>query len=618
MGWMPTSEKITQFAAEMGRRNVFRAAAGYAIAASVVMQAADILLSAFGASPWVLQSLILLMSIGFIPVLAFAWKYEVTSKGIQLESEVAVDGADPRQSRKFDIAVVALVLVAVALLVVDRTTSENDAPMVETTAPSPGAIPFRSIAIKPFADLSADADEGAYFADGLTEEVLNRLVQIPEFQVAGRTSSFIFRSSEVDHREMGRVLGVNYILDGSVRRVEGRVRVTAQLVRTEDGFNLWSANYDRELADLFAVQDEIASSVAAALDILMDEDRLARMRATGVRNVEAWVEYQKGLQLHQLAHGVRSTIPSLSEANAHFQRARELVPDFADAYYHEADLYIHILLETDPTVHDHVDALGRLHEVLAAAYRHARDPQRRALIDVDITIFGTDWRGLGATLERAFTVSQCVDNQHTLQHTIGLGRADDIVAFYARLRECDPFRATNHIYLALAAVWAGRPELSIEVTEAAIERFGAHPYLYAVLTGAKLATGRLDEALLAARRVDINDQGVGSALGMALAAGGDADGARAHIERWSAIHGGNTWTDISLPAWLGDRATANEVAAAIDARPAGPALLLTAIRNCGCGAPFDLTATPHLQARLSEAQASWPPRTVIRFPLKDW
>ena len=159
-----------------------------------------------------------------------------------------------------------------------------------------------SIAVLPFVNMSSDPEQ-EYFSDGLTEEILNRLAQLPELRVAGRTPSFKYREQDLDLREVAAELGVSNILEGSVRRSGDTVRITAKLIHAEDGAQLWSQSYDRDLEHVFAVHDEIAEMVAGSLDVLLDEDMRKKMRGVGVPSVEAFIAYQKAWKIFVDGHG---------------------------------------------------------------------------------------------------------------------------------------------------------------------------------------------------------------------------------------------------------------------------------------------------------------------------
>ncbi len=159
------------------------------------------------------------------------------------------------------------------------------------------ATTVKSLAVLPFVAMSSGADD-EYFADGLTEEILNSLAQLPELLITARTSSFHFKGQDIPVQEIAATLGVQHIVEGSVRRSGERLRVTAQLVRAADGFHIWSENYDSTSEDTIQVQEDIAEKIAEAMNVVMDDDKREAMRKAGLRNVEAFINYQKAMELY--------------------------------------------------------------------------------------------------------------------------------------------------------------------------------------------------------------------------------------------------------------------------------------------------------------------------------
>jgi len=254
---------------ELQRRNVFRVSIGYVVSCWLLAQVADLVLENIDAPAWVMQAILLVLALGFPVVVFFSWAYEVTPEGVKRESEV-----DRSQSithvtgRKLDRAIMFTLVLALAYFAVDKFyLSDRRDPAAEPTAAGQ-AIPDRelapSIAVLPFVNMSDDASN-EYFSEGLSEELLNLLAKIPELRVAARTSSFSFKGQALEISEIARRLNVAYVLEGSVRRSGDQVRITAQLIKADDGYHLWSDTFDRTLDNIFVIQDEIASEISAAL-----------------------------------------------------------------------------------------------------------------------------------------------------------------------------------------------------------------------------------------------------------------------------------------------------------------------------------------------------------------
>jgi TolB-like protein len=280
---------------ELRRRNVFRVAIAYVIIAWLILQVGDTLAPALRLADWVNTALAFFLIVGFPLAIFFAWAYELTPEGIKLEQHV-----DRSQSithltgRKLDYVIIAVLSVALVYFAFDKFVLDvsRDAELVQTTTeavteqaiePAKLGIPAKSVAVLPFVAISNGPDD-EYFADGLTEEILNSLSHVPELLVTARTSAFAFKGQNVPVPEIAARLGVAHVVEGSVRRDGEQVRITAQLVRAANGFHVWSDSYDRSSQDSFGVQAEIAEKVAAALDVVLDEEQLQRMRSVDLSN----------------------------------------------------------------------------------------------------------------------------------------------------------------------------------------------------------------------------------------------------------------------------------------------------------------------------------------------
>lgn len=323
------------FFEELKRRNVFRVAASYAIVAWIVLQVVATTSPALNVPPWVLSFVTVLALLGFPIALVISWAYEMTPDGIKPTAEVPVDASIRAQTgRKMNALIVGSLVLLLLVVAVDAFMLEEVAPVsaeiatIEATAPppvvEPVAVATNSIAVLPFVNLSSDPEQ-EYFSDGLTEELLNQLAQVKDLQVAGRTSVFAFKNSEADSMTIGATLGVAKLLTGSVRKSGNQVRVNAQLTTAADGVVMWSEVYDRELTDIFAIQDDIAQDVATALSITIGAGEFGRPGMT--RNIEAYDAYLQALR------GFNTFNPaSLRQALDQIERAVALDSDFSRAW----------------------------------------------------------------------------------------------------------------------------------------------------------------------------------------------------------------------------------------------------------------------------------------------
>ena len=310
--------------AELKRRNVFRVATAYVVVGWLLTEIATTLLPTFGAPDWVAKAIIFFFALAFIPVLVFAWAFELTPEGIKREKDVDRSASITSETgKKLNYVTIAAVIVGVAFIAWDRAGHEPATPESTEVVATEGAP---SVAVLPFVNMSGNA-ENEYFSDGLTETLLHMLAQIPELKVAARTSSFAFKNDNSDVREIAAALDVAHILEGSVQRSGDRVRITAQLIRANDGFHVWSENFDRRLDDIFAIQDEIASHVGKALSasLLADKEPLPIV-GVGTENLEAYDKY-----LRANAERVKGSYGSLKAAEGLLKDALALDPGFLDA-----------------------------------------------------------------------------------------------------------------------------------------------------------------------------------------------------------------------------------------------------------------------------------------------
>ena len=388
--------------AELKRRNVVRVGVAYLVVGWVLTQVAGTLEAALTLPDWFDTVVVAFLALGFPLALFLSWAYEMTPEGVKKTEEVdASTSITHNTGRKLNYVIMAGLVAALGYIAFDKYMTVGEVEIVEVAAID------KSIAVLPFADLSPNGDQ-EYFSDGLTEEILNSLARLPELKVTARTSSFSFKGQNIPIPEIAAILGVAHIVEGSVRRAGDQLRITAQLIRAEDGFHLWSETYDRSVEDIFAVQEDVAENIARAMNIILDDESRAKMFTLGTRNVEAYEAFLKGDAISEDIHEGGST-ETLWDAFELFTRAIEADPNFSNAYYYRVDVYVHLLLQglsghylldQHPEGMTTEKAYELLHQDLDKAITLSLSPGDRAVYEFEKITFSNDWRGMPAAIEK--------------------------------------------------------------------------------------------------------------------------------------------------------------------------------------------------------------------------
>lgn len=638
---------------ELRQRNVFKVALGYLIACWLLAQVADLVLSSFDAPSWAMRALLIALAIGFPIALVISWAFEVTPEGVVPESQVDRTVRISQESgRRLDISILLILSVVIIFMGLERfvfsgrdggraeppakkaaaehpemgpdTISSEIPPDTKPTAGKLYPAPFqKSVAVLPFTVMSTGPDD-EYFADGLTEEIINALSQLSDLMVTARTSAFHFKDQNLPVGEIARQLGVDHIVEGSLRRAGEQLRITAQLVRADDGFHLWSETYDRRAEDTFAVQDDISVKVAEALEIILDDEQRKRMQHVGVRNVDAYIAFQKGVALYLQAHQSPDQIRLLRQANQHFEDAISHYPTFSDAYIHHSDLYSHILISNasgrlDGNINqaDTEFAASVLRADFDNAIRYAKDDSQRIMAELDRALLLGEWRGIQILSEKALLAPGCETALWAQLIATPFGNAGLARDAFQRTITCDPLQIRGDIHQAVALLWLGDWAAAQQFAE---QRLGVnqHPWLVRTLAIALAMQGRFKQAETAIQqRTDEEDERLLSLAVLNAVQGVDVTSGEYSVQLIEGF-GPDDLTALRLAAQRGDRNEANRLADLIDRRPFGYLVLLQAIYNCACGAPFDLEATPAFASMLQDSGLNWPPVSPISFPLKDW
>ncbi len=470
------------FFAELKRRKVVRLAITYLVAGIVILGGADVLVPALALQEWVLRLVALLLILGFPLSLVLAWHFDWTPDGLKRSDSAddivpPVEPADSSGDAAADAAGGS------------TATRAAESPTADTPAPAKA-----SVAVLPFVNMSGDK-ENEYFSDGLSEELLNVLSKIGELKVAARTSSFHFKGQTGDIAEIARKLGVASILEGSVRQSGLKVRITAQLINAADGYHLWSETFDRELDDIFAVQDEIAASVAEALKVKLLGADGGRLSVGGTTNAEAFQAYLQGV--HHRNRGSEETAARSSlEA---FERAVELDPAYAQAYANLAMAWEEMTtndfvaleegvaksieaaakaIELAPDLADGHQAMGRMLFAYKLELKEARKAIEKALelypgnvsVQIEyartISSFGERDASVAAAKTALELDPVSMFATWVLGHTLYVARRyDEAISVYRHSLELDPHHPRPHYGIGICQFLQGDPEAALKEIE---------------------------------------------------------------------------------------------------------------------------------------------------------
>lgn len=314
---------MEKFLQELKRRNVIKSTVAYLVVAWIITQVATAILPIFGAADWILQAIIIALVIGLPIWILISWVYDITPQGIEKTSDESDNDISRHATNKrlnaFIIASLSIAVVVMGLKlsgVFSSNTNEDYA-----------------IAVLPFVNMSDDSQQ-EYFSDGISEEIINMLAQVPDLKVMGRTSSFAFKNKNMDLKIIGEQLKVNYLLEGSVRRSGNTLRITAQLINVADGAHLYSDKFDREMADIFDIQDEISEEILDAIKIKIFGKEKQEILKNSTNNLEAYQLLLKGRY-----HYNKFTPNDLMKAIEYYESAIAVDPNYALAYAEIANCY---------------------------------------------------------------------------------------------------------------------------------------------------------------------------------------------------------------------------------------------------------------------------------------
>ncbi len=440
---------------ELKRRNVFRVGIAYSVASWLLLQLSDVLAPLLNLPETAQRYVLFALVIGFIPALIFAWAFELTPDGIRKEKDVdRSQSIAPQTGRKLDRTIIVVLALAVVFLLykqLGQQPADLDQvavqPPVENVAP---ASAVKSVAVLPFVNMSSDPEQ-EYFSDGLSEELLNRLAKNNQLHVAARTSAFQFKGQNLDISEIGRQLNVANVLEGSVRKSGNRLRITAQLIRVDNGYHLWSETYEREMDDVFAIQDEISSAISKALEIELGTETGASDNTQPTQNLEAYNDYlQARFLLAQRGEA------NMFKADELFNRAVALDPEFSGAW---SGMAFNLSLLFNYSVSTSIEESSN--KAMRAAERALElDPSNaEALTAIGRALSNIyDWKGAKASFEQAYALEP---NDVGVINLYGdflgqIGEFDQGINLKRQAINLDPLSGVHPSDLSLILSFAGR------------------------------------------------------------------------------------------------------------------------------------------------------------------
>ena len=491
---------------EIKRRNVLRIAGLYLVGAWLIVQVAGTVLPMFDAPAWLPRTIVVVLAIGFIPALVFAWAFELTPEGLKRDKDVdPSESITPHTGKAIDRIIMVVLALALGVFAFDRFVlspqraaaarlqSSKEVAAARKEGHSEALVESygeKSIAVLPFVDMSAGKDQ-EYFADGISEELLNLLAQLPQLRVIARTSSFSFKGKEVDVATIAKTLNVAHVLEGSVRKSGDKLRITAQLIRTSDSSHLWSQTYDRKMIDVFQVQDEIAAAVVLQLKIKL----LGAAPEAKTTDPEAYALFLQARDRYRQYNAV-----AFEQAIALYKQALAIDPTYAPAWNGLAVVYFG-QIDLDLLAADHGLALAR--EAIRTALEH--DPSFAPAYGTLARFEGfieRDYAAAARHLEQAMALDptglEIINDASQVARRLGRLELAIQLGEYQVAR--DPLSTSGYDALGAAYRWRGQLPESIAAYRKEVSLSPDAAWAHFVLGSVLLQTGDAEAALAEFRK----------------------------------------------------------------------------------------------------------------------
>ena len=464
----------------------------------------------------------------------------------------------------------------------------------------------KSIAVLPFVDLSEQKDQG-WFGDGLTEEILNSLAHVKGLNVTSRTSSFAFKNKNLRIQDIADSLGVNYIVEGSIRKSENGLRITAQLIRASDGFHVWSNTYDRDAKAIFDLQKEIATKIAESLDISLDVKAIEQMLWAGTTSAEAYLAFLKARALDNQAHE-RSRfvdLATLKKANSYYEQSSQLDPDFVNPYLFHADFFLHYVLKDDPNYQDTLtdqQAYNFFNADLANAIERSKEVSQSDYYRIPQTMYSNNWSNFRQVIEKGL-LSEDAPRLFKYQNfdfstlLIALGYGKELSEISRKIQLQDPSTDDASRIIIFNLLHSGKyEEVLSETAKANLSpvRYGMDDYkLFAMIQ-----LGKLEEAYDMIMQDPNQDYFTYYDLKAIIFA---KQGKLEEAKKFAKItHRSSPFYLFAVDAVLG-RQEANKEAALMDKKILLDFPLFRSLFLSPNNLPYDLSATPNFARKLKQA-----------------
>jgi TolB-like protein/Tfp pilus assembly protein PilF len=546
------------FFTELKRRNVVRMAGLYLVGAWLLVQIAGTVLPMFGAPDWLPRSIVILLVIGFIPALIFSWAFELTPHGLKRDEDVRPEESiAPQTARRMNRMIIAVLVLALGYFAVDKFVL---APRRETAKSQTPPRPYeaqsvanaKSIAVLPFDNLSRDPDN-AFFAEGVQDEILTRLAKVADLKVISRTSTQKYKSAPDNLREIAKQLGVMHVVEGSVQKSADQVRVNVQLINAMTDAHLWADTFDRKLTDIFAVESEIAHTIADILQARLSGSEKSAMSKKPTENSEAYELYLKGRFFW-----TKRTSLDLPKSAEFYNQAIAKDPNYALAYAGIADCYV---LYPDYGVSDPAESYPQAREMaLKALSLEPTLGSPHAALGLILTNWDRDYKKAIAEFDLAIQRDPNYATAYQWKNTalVAIGEFDSAIASSKKAIALDPLSLIVNADLAFNYIYARRFDDAVAQSRKTLEIDPNFHVVQGYLGWALQFKGQLPEALREFRAAaNATDEPFSRGLlGQACARAGLRDEAQqilARLEEQARTKFVTGWVIAAIRLPLGDK-----------------------------------------------------------------